>query len=298
MNVLSIEQQVAVISALTEGMSIRSVERLTGIHRDTIMRLGLRVGDACGKLHDRTMHSLRVNRIEIDEIWSFVGKRQRRGKGGVPREPADRGDQYLFTALASSAKAIISYRIGKRDVGTTQSFLTDLRARVLGTPEISSDAFSAYEVRVPQIMGTRTPYGQVIKHYSMPTVKEAARRYAPGDVVAVEYKAIQGDPSHISTSYVERSNLTIRMANRRFGRLTNAHSKRLPNHAASVSLFVMHYNFCRVHETTKVTPAMALGLTDHPWSIGELVHAAHGQDDRPEAGARYGQFTVIDGGVE
>jgi IS1 family transposase len=296
MNVLPFDKQVAVISALTEGMSIRSVERLTGIHRDTIMRRGLLVGEACERLHDRKMHSLRVNRIEIDEIWSFVGKRQRRGKGGVPREPADRGDQYLFTALASSAKAIISYRIGKRDVGTTQSFLSDLRARVLGTPEISSDAFSAYEVRVPQIMGARTPYGQVIKHYSMPTVKEAARRYAPGDVVAVEYKAIQGDPTHISTSYVERSNLTIRMANKRFARLPNAHSKRLPNHAASVALFMMHYNFCRVHETTRTTPAVALGIADHAWSIGELVQAALTETDRPETGARYGRFTVIDGG--
>lgn len=296
MNILALEKQVAIISALTEGCSIRAIERLTGVHRDTIMRLGLRVGEACARLHDRTMHSLRVNRIEIDEVWSFVGKRQRRGKGGVPREPVDRGDQYLFTALAASQKAIIAYRLGKREFGTAQSFLEDLRARVLGAPEISSDAYGAYEHRVPQVMGARSAYGQVIKHYRMPTVKEAARRYSPGEVVAVEYKAIQGEPEHISTSYVERSNLTIRMSNKRFARLTNAHSKRLPNHAASVALFVWHYNFCRVHETTKTTPAVALGIADHPWSIGEMVQAALAEIDRPEIGARFGRFTVIDGG--
>lgn len=294
MNVLPFDKQVAVIAALTEGMSIRSIERTTGIHRDTIMRLGVRIGAACARLHDRTMHSLHVNRIEIDEVWSYVGKRQRRG---VPQEPAHRGDQYLFTALASSAKAILSYRLGKRELGTTEAFLADLRGRVLGAPEISSDGFSAYERMIPQVMGARSAYGQVIKTYSTPVVKEAARRYAPGEVVAVEYRAIVGEPAHISTSYVERSNLTIRMSNRRFARLTNAFSKKLENHAAAISLFVMHYNWCRVHETHRTTPAMALGIADRPWSIGELVAAALADEDRPELGARYGRFTVIDGGL-
>jgi IS1 family transposase len=293
MNILPFDKQVQIISALTEGCSIRSVERLTGIHRDTIMRLGLRIGEACARLHDRHMHSLRVNRIEIDEVWSFVGKRQRKG---APVEPLDRGEQYLFTALASTSKAIVAYRMGRRDMGTTEAFLADLRERVLGNPEISSDGFTAYERMIPQVIGARSSYGQVIKHYSTPNVREAARRYAPGTVVAVEYRAVQGEPEHISTSYVERSNLTIRMANKRFARLTNAHSKRLPNHVASVSLFMMHYNFCRVHETTRTTPAVALGIADHAWSIGELVTAALSDDDRPEVGAR-GRFTVIEGGA-
>ena len=295
MNVLPFDKQVAIIAALTEGCSIRATERLTDTHRDTIMRLGLRVGQACAQLHDRHMHSLHVNRIEIDEVWSYVGKRQRRR---MPILGAEFGDQYLFTALASSAKAILSYRIGKRDTGTTEAFLADLRGRVLGAPEISSDAFTAYERLVPQVMGSRSAYGQVIKSYDMPVVKEAARRYAPGSVVAVEYRAIIGEPQHISTSFVERSNLTIRMANRRFARLTNAFSKKIENHAAAVSLFVWHYNFCRVHETHRQTPAMALGIADHVWTIGELVQAALAQEDRPEVGARYGRFTVIDGGRE
>jgi IS1 family transposase len=293
MNVLPFETQIAIISALTEGCSIRSIERMTGVHRDTIMRLGLRVGQACARIHDRTMLGIRVNRIEVDEVWSYVGRRQRRNFKLAP----DVGDQYLFTALASSAKAIISYRMGKRDGGTCEAFLMDLRERVIGAPEISSDAFVAYERMIPQIMGARSAYGQVVKTFSMPVVKEAARRYAPGSVVAVEYRPIVGEPEHISTSFVERSNLTIRMANRRFARLTNAFSKKLENHAAAVSLFVMHYNFCRVHETHRQTPAQALGIADHVWSIGELVNAALADEQRPAISSRFGRFTVIDGGA-
>lgn len=294
MNVLPFDKQVAIISALTEGCSIRTVERMTGVHRDTIMRLQLRVGEACARLHDRTMHSLRINRLELDEVWAYVGKRQRRH---VDPLPWDRGDQYLFTALASTGKAIVSYRIGKRDVDTTRAFLTDLRERVVGAPEISSDGFTPYGWLVPHIFGAKSAYGQVVKHYSVNITKEAARRYAPGQVVAVEYKAVVGSPEHISTSYVERSNLTIRMSNRRFTRLTNAYSKKLINHAASIGLFIGHYNWCRVHETTGMTPAVALGIADRPWSIGELVQAALAESDKPQL-PRYGRFTVIEGGRE
>ena len=293
MNILPFEKQVEIIAALTEGCSIRLVERMTGVHRDTIMRLGVRIGQACERMHDRTMHSLRVNRIEVDEIWSYVGKKRAKM---TPKDGAELGDQYLFTALASSTKALIGYKMGKRDLFTARAFLTDLRERVLGAPEISSDSLPAYERCITEIFGDRCTYGQIVKKYAGEPGKDAARRYSPGYVVDVDRRAVIGQPSHISTSYVERSNLTIRMANRRFTRLTNGFSKKLENHAAATSLFVHHYNFCRTHEAHGVTPAMALGIADHPWRIGELLQAALGQVDRPEIGARYGRFTVIDGG--
>lgn len=294
MNTLSRDQQVAIIAALTEGCSIRSVERLTDVHRDTIMRLSVRVGLGAARLHDRTMHSLRVNRIEMDEVWSYVGKKRRQ----VTRSDGpDLGDQYVFTALASSAKAIISYRVGKRDGANTRAFVADLRERVLGRPELSSDAWAAYPEAIEAAFGAGCTYGQVVKTYSVThlAVNEASRRYSPAEVVAVDRTAVVGMPLDISTSYVERSNLTLRMASRRFTRLTNAFSKKLENHAAAVALYVAHYNLCRVHEALRITPAMAIGVTDHIWTIGELVDAclANAPIDR----RRRRNFRVIQGGL-
>ena len=294
MNVLPFEKQIAVISALTEGCSIRTVERLTGVHRDTIMRLGVRVGSACARLHDRTMHSVRVNCLELDEAWSYIGKKQRHLN---PTDAPEMGDQYVFFAIAGTAKAIVSYRIGKRTSENFNAFLWDLRERVIGQPEISSDAHPAYPEAIEQAFGAACTYGQIVKKYVGEPAIDAARRYSPGWVVAVERKAIVGRPRHISTSYVERQNLSLRMASRRFTRLTNGFSKKLENHAAAVSLFVWHFNFCRVHETLRVTPAMALGIADHIWTIGELVAAASAEIDRPELGERRGRFTVIEGGL-
>lgn len=291
MNILSRDKQIEIIAALTEGMSIRSTERLTGVHRDTIMRLGARVGHGCARLHDYRMLGLRVGRIELDELWSFVGKKQKR----VSRKnEAVTGDQYVFTALASTSKAILSYRVGKRTGANTEAFVAYLRERVIGTPEISTDGLHYYETAIRFAFGNRVAYGQIIKSYVGEPPRDAARRYSPGIVVAVDRQVISGVPAHISTSYVERSNLTVRMASRRFTRLTNGFSKKLENHAAAFALFVAHYNFCRVHETTKVTPAMSLGVTDHPWSIGELLDVALGYEPtKPRVQRR---FRVITGG--
>lgn len=293
MNVLPFEKQIAVIAALVEGNSIRSVERLTGIHRDTIMRLGVRIGTGCARLHDSRMHSLHVSRLELDEIWSYVGKKQRKI---TATDSADLGDQYTFIALDATGKGIVSYRVGKRNQANTQAFLFDVRERVLGRPEISTDGWNAYEGAVEDAFGIECSYGQIVKQYAGEPAIDAARRYSPGYVVAVGRRAVVGAPRQISTSYVERSNLSLRMGNRRFTRLTNGFSKKLENHAAAVGLYVAHYNFCRVSEATRITPALALGVADHVWSIGELVEAATAQMDRPEAVRRYGSFRVIDGG--
>lgn len=271
MNILSRDRQTQIISALCEGASIRATERLTGVHRDTIMRLGLRVGEGCAAVHDATMRDLQVSRLELDEAWSFVGKKQKRT---TPEDVAFKGDQYIFIALAATAKAIVSYRVGKRNDAVTEDFCADLRMRVLGAPEISTDGFTPYTAAIRRQFGTAVSHGVIVKKYAGETGRDAARRYSPAHVVSVEREVVSGVPLHISTSYVERQNLTLRMGARRLTRLTNGFSKRIENHVAAISLYVAHYNFCRMHEAHRVTPAMQLGVTDHVWSIGELVEAA------------------------
>lgn len=294
MNILPIEKQTQIIAALTEGCSIRAIERLTGVHRDTIMRLGVRVGKGCTALHDAMMRDLSVARIEMDEAWSYVGKKQRK----VTKEDSHEvGDQYIYIGMDATGKAILSYRVGKRNAENTRAFVMDLRQRVLGAPEISSDAFNQYPTAVEEAFGMDCHYGSIEKHYKHEPAREAARRYSPGYVVSVSTRRIVGSPETISTSYVERQNLTLRMSQRRLTRLTNGFSKKLENHVAAVGLYVSHYNLCRVHEALRITPAMHLGVTDHIWTIGELVEIAlEGALPKP-AGKPKGPFRVIDGGL-
>jgi IS1 family transposase len=286
----SSRKKLAVISALTDGCSIRATERLTGIHRDTIMRLGVRVGDGCAVLHNEMMQFVQVNRLELDELWSFVGKKQRKVK---PTDPTDLGDQYVFIGIDATRKAIISYLVGKRDGENTNAFLADLRQRIVNRPEISSDGWSAYPDAVERAFGIDCTFAHLIKQYQGEPGIDAARRYSPGVVVGVQRRWVIGAQRKISTSYVERGNLSVRMASRRFTRLTNGFSKKLENHVAAVSLYVAHFNLCRVHESLRITPAMAISITDHIWTIGELINAAT-TDDSPAP--PFQPFTVIQGG--
>jgi IS1 family transposase len=296
MNVLSLQQQTSVIAALCEGMSIRATERLTGIHRDTIMRLGVRIGAGCDRLHDYFFRDLNVSAIQLDELWAFIGKKQKRLQ---PEDDPSMGDSYTFIALDQTQKAILSYRTGKRDGDNTELFLADLRSRILNKPMISSDGFRYYERAVRTTFGDRVSYGQLVKHFGpTPSQGEASRRYSPPALVEITRKPLMGDVSEdrICTSHVERVNLSVRMGARRFTRLTNGFSKKAENHASAVSLFVAHYNFCRVHERLRTTPAAALGLTDHPWSIAELIEGAAQGAVEPPPGRRVGRFRLIEGG--
>jgi IS1 family transposase len=195
------------------------------------------------------------------------------------------GDQYVYIGMSATSKLILSYRVGKRTAVVTQAFTDDLRSRVAGAPQISTDALALYRNAIDNSFGPDCHFAQVEKHYSTPTSPEAARRYSPGRIIAQEKTVVTGDPewTNISTAYVERQNLTIRMSLRRFTRLTNAFSKQLRNLEAAVALYVAYYNFCRVHETLRVTPAMAAGLTDHIWSIAELLRAALDAPPAPTA---------------
>lgn len=258
------------------------------------MRLGERVGRGCAELHDRMMVGVRAGRLELDEIWGYVGKKQKR----VQRhEISHKGDQYTFIGMSASAKAIISYRTGKRDAENTDLFIQDLRQRVIGAPEISTDGFHPYKSAIRDAFNGRASHGVIVKTYSVTNlaVKDAARRYSPAEVVSVSREVESGFPAHISTSYVERQNLTLRMTQKRFARLTNGFSKKLTHHAAAVSLYVSHYNLCRVHEALRTTPGVALGVTDRVWTIGDLLDATLAiEPNRPVRVKR--NFTVIEGG--
>ena len=299
MSFLSRDQQIQVIGCLTEGMSIRSAERLTGIHRDTIMRLNARVGRGCAELHDRIMVGVRVGRLELDELWAYVGKKQRHLKR---TDSPQKGDQYTFVALASSSRAIVGYRTGKRHTETTDEFIQDLRQRVIGAPEISTDGFHPYRNAIRDAF-QGSAHGVINKTFSVThlvNIEQAQHRYSPASVIAVAKEAVRGEPEQISTSYVERSNLSIRMASRRFTRLTNGFSKKLDNHLSAVALYVAHYNLCRVHESLRTTPAVQLGITDRVWSLGDLIDAAlavASPDPTETAPERRRKFRVIDGGL-
>lgn len=292
MNILPFEKQIAVIAALVDGCSIRATERMLNVHRDTIMRLGARVGLGAIEFHDRTVHSLQVPRLELDEAWGYVGKKRRNVK---PTDGADVGDQYVFVGMSSSSKAILSFLVGKRDMEHTKAFCMDLAERIINAPEISTDGWGPYPGAIEAAFGGRCHYGQIEKVYRQEPAVDAARRYSPGYVVAVNRQRVVGMPTHISTSYVERQNLTLRMSQRRFTRLTNGFSKRFDHHVAAVGLYVAHYNFCRPHEAHKVTPAMAQGLTDHIWTIGELVQECLREAPK-EPRKHHRRFRVIEGG--
>ena len=257
-------------------------------------RLGARVGRGCAELHDRMMVGIRTGRLELDEVWQYVGKKQKRV---LRHEISHKGDQYTFVAMSASAKAIIAYHTGKRDTEKTDLFIQDLRQRVIGAPEISTDGFLPYQNAIRDAFTGSAAHGVIVKTYSVVNlaVKDAARRYSPAEVVAVEREVVSGVPSQISTSYVERQNLTLRMSQKRFARLTNGFSKKLTHHAAAVSLYVGHYNLCRVHEALRTTPAVALGVADRVWTIGDLLDATLAlEPNRPIRTKR--NFTVIEGG--
>ena len=296
MNFLSREKQIEVIAALCEGVGIRAAARLTGVNRGTVGALALRVGRGCAELHDRMMVGVRVSRLELDEAWSFVGKKQKNVKR---HELFAKGDQYVFIGMAGTQKAIISYRVGKRDTDNTDAFIQDLRDRVIGMPEISTDGFKPYKNAIRDAFGNRIAHGIVQKTYSVSHLsKEAASRYSPSQVVAVAYEVESGVPAEISTSYVERQNLTLRMGSRRFTRLTNGFSKKLECHVAALSLHVAFYNLCRSHEALRTTPAISLGVADRVWTIGDLLDAALAtQPIAPVTTApdRRKRFTVIAG---
>ena len=276
-----------ILGLLVEGMSMRSIERLTGASINTVKKLLSDAGEACAAYHHDNVRGIEGNRtIECDEIWAFVYAKQR----NVPRAkaaPKDAGDVWTWTAIDADSKLIVSHLVATdREGDTALTVMDDLRLRLEDRPQINTDGLKGYIEAVEGAFGGDVDFAQVIKQYGKEPGTDDERRYSPAVCTKVEKRAIEGNPdmAKVNTSYVERQNLSMRMGMRRFTRLTNAFSKRIEQHAAMVALYALHYNFCRVHGTLKVTPAMEAGLCDTvrdlEWIVG-LVDANAPKPSKP-----------------
>jgi IS1 family transposase len=270
MNTLPIEKKTLILAHLVEGISVRSIERLTGVHRDTILRVLIEAGERAQYILDTQLTNLESNFIQVDEIWTFVGKKQKRLTESE-RSDTELGDQYVFVAMDSETKLVPSFSVGKRNLTVATSFLKDLRDRIRTRFQLSSDSFPAYYNAVDSIYGEDIDYGQIDKRYAED--QTGTHRYSPACIVSVFVRSILGNPirKHISTSHIERQNLTMRMQMRRFTRLTNAFSKKLENLKAALALHFFHYNFMRIHSSLRVTPAMEARVTNRIWNFEELL---------------------------
>lgn len=270
-NILNTDKQIAVISSLAEGSSIRSIERITGIHRDTIMRLGVKFGQGCTALMDAKMRDLSCNRLEMDEIWGFVGKKEKHVR---PNETAV-GSVWTFCAIDAETKLVPAFKVGNRDKATADAFCADVAGRMKMRVQISTDALNAYVNAIENAFGTDVDYGQIVKTYGQMEGVDN-RRYSAAEFVSSEKKIVMGRPrvSLISTSYIERLNATTRLHMRRLTRLTLAFSKKRENFEAAVGLHFAYYNFVKRHNTLRCTPAMAAGVERDFWTVRELLERA------------------------
>jgi IS1 family transposase len=269
MKQLTTEQRAQVVRCLVEGNSIRSTVRITGIAKNTIVKLLADLGCACASYHNHIVKNLKVRRLQCDEIWEFVGAK---AKNVSPeKKAAGWGDVWTWVGIDADTKLIVSYLVGGRDGGWAKDFMEDCAKRIRNRVQITTDGHKVYLEAVENAFGADIDYAQLQKIYGAPSDEET-RRYSPAKCIGCDLKVVSGnpDPAHVSTSYVERSNLTIRMSNRRFTRLTNGFSKKVENHRHTVALFFLYYNFCRVHQSIRVTPAMEAGVSDHAWSIEEM----------------------------
>jgi IS1 family transposase len=269
-NTLKPENKAQVVSLLCEGTSIRATERITGIHRDTIMRLGVRMGEGCQRIMDEKLRNLPSRLIQVDEVWGFIGMKQRTAL--LNRASGEVGDVWTWVAIDADTKLVPTFAVGDRSQYMANCFIEDLASRLSHRVQISSDALRAYEGAVERGFGANVDYGSIIKTYSSTQLAEQ-RRYSPPEVVKVEKVAVSGHPDIdlISTSYVEKQNHTLRRHCRRLSRLTNAFSKKLENFRAAVALHYAYYNFVKVHSTIRCTPAMEAGVTTSAWTVADLV---------------------------
>jgi len=270
MNQLTKERRIHVIKCLCEGLSIRATVRMTGVAKNTIVKLLAEVAEVCSAYQDKTLRNLPCKRVQCDEIWSFCYAKDK----NVPREKRGKfgfGDVWTWTALCADTKLIVSWRVGDRDAWTAQNFMHDLKKRLADRVQLTTDGHRVYLTAVELAFGIDVNYAMLVKLFGAVRDKEAT--YSPAKVISCRCVPLIGEPEpeHISTSHVERHNLTMRMSMRRFARLTNAFSKKVENHIAALSLYFMYYNFCRVHQTLRVTPAMEAGVSDHVWEIEEIV---------------------------
>src|SRR3990167_2218216 len=275
MNRLSTAKRVAVISALVEGCSVRSTSRLTGVAKGTILRLLADVGRACANYQDATIRNVAARRVQIDEIWSFVGCKKKNLTPEIIERNPNAGDAWTFVAIDAETKLVLSWLVGTRDTGCATEFMQDVAARLANRIQLTTDGHKMYLSAVEDAFGSAIDYAMLQKVYGADP--QAEKRYSPAICLGCKVETIAGnpDPAFIGTSHIERQNLTMRMNIRRFTRLTNAFSKKIENHAHSIALFYLHYNFVRVHQALRVTPAMEARLAQHVWSIEDIVALAN-----------------------
>jgi IS1 family transposase len=272
MNKLSIEDRRRVVAALVEGNSLRSITRMTGIHRTTIMKLLADLGAACSDYQSKVFVNLPCKRIQCDEIWSFVYAKDKNCTTEMKKEGY--GDCWTWVAMDADTKLIRCWFVGGRDAGYAYDFMHELASRLANRVQLTTDGHKAYLSAVESAFGSEIDYAMLQKIYGgTPSQVNPATRYSPPTVTGIKKEVIMGSPDakHTSTSYVERQNLTMRMAMRRFTRLTNGFSKKLENHEHAIALHYMNYNFCRIHQSLRITPAMAANVTDHVWSLDEVI---------------------------
>jgi IS1 family transposase len=261
-----------ILHMLCEGMSIRAITRMTGASKNTVAKLLVDAGKACAAYHDANVRNVQASRIQVDEIWSFTYAKQK-NVATAKAAPEAAGDTWTWTAIDADSKLIVSYLVGGRDSEYAMWFIDDLASRLANRVQLTSDGHRAYLEAVEGAFGADVDYAQLVKLYGSEGGKSAEVRYSPAECTGIRKRAVEGKPddAHVSTSYVERQNLTMRMHMRRFTRLTNAFSKKVENHAHAVALHMMYYNFVRMHKTLRMTPAMAAGVTDRLWEIGDIV---------------------------
>lgn len=269
-NVLDKDKQVAIIAALAEGSSIRAIERMTGVHRDTVMRLGVKVGNGCASMLDWKMRNLSCQNIQVDELWGFIGKKERNVRED---DSSELGDVWTFCAIDADTKLVPSFKVGKRDARTANAFVSDVASRLSNRIQLSSDAMRSYVEAVELAFGSEVDYAQIVKTYGPDDVQGPERKYSPSEFVSVEKRRVSGSPDMYlaSTSYVERLNGTTRLHMRRLTRLTSAFSKKLENFKAAVALHFAYYNFVKRHNSLRCTPAMAAGIERDFWTVENLV---------------------------
>ncbi len=272
MNRLDTHGRAQIIRCLAEGNSIRSTVRITGFSKNTVTKLLLDMALVCADYQDKAFRNLACKRLQLDEIWSFCYAKQKNVPTGKQGE-FGYGDVWTWTAIDADTKLIPSWFIGRRDAGCATAFIQDLASRLASRVQITTDGLKSYVNAVEDAFGSDVDYAQLVKLYGESKIDSPERKYSPSECTGTRTHITSGDPElgHISTSFVERANLTMRMQMRRFTRLTNGFSKKIQNHAAAVAMYFMYYNFCRVHQTLRVTPAMEAGVSDHVWAVEEMV---------------------------
>jgi IS1 family transposase len=280
MNKLTSEERARILHLLCEGQSIRAVTRLTGASKNTVTKLLIDAGKACWAYHDANVRNVKAKRVQVDEIWSFTYAKQK-NVAAAKAAPANAGDTWTWTAIEADTKLIVSYFVGGRDGECAMWFIDDLRARLANRVQLTSDGHKAYLEAVEAAFGCDVDYAQLVKIYG--SAPESAKgRYSPAECTGARKEKIEGnpDPAHVSTSYVERNNLTMRMHMRRFTRLTNAFSKKVENHSYAVALHMMYYNFVRVHSKLRMSPAMAAGVTERLWEVADIVALVEAEEEK------------------